>query len=393
MRLATVGPGYNSLHEFQSSTGSPEISTSVYRSSGASLDIVQSGVRKLASVRYTGTAAFGPFYHRGYLRVDVLPALLSGILRLVAGTVPVWVNLNTTGTLELNDEDGVIGTSTYALKADSVFRKIGLEFDASGAAGSHIIRLSVDDVVVVEATNRTIDNGCNQIDVGGNTGNEADSTGHWYWCDIAVNDNTTADDNAMPGDGRLAYFRPESNGDANSGVTRGGADSGADWSQLDEDPENDATDYLILTGASAVAWCNVPTASARGMDAQDTVRFVAVGARVRADSAGTTNYLSSLKSQAAGTVVDGAAVTITNASVFNTHDDSSGTQQYRLVQYTDPQTGSQWTVPMIDSMQIGVKTTDGSPPLDVTILWAVVEYTRQDPPWGNMSMVMARKAA
>jgi hypothetical protein len=65
--------------------------------------------------------------------------------------------------------------------------------------------------------------------------------------DIAINDTSGTANNGRPGDGRVVLLVPNGAG-SNTGLTRGGTDSGANWSQVEELPPS-MTDYVF--GATA----------------------------------------------------------------------------------------------------------------------------------------------
>ncbi len=201
---------------------------------------------------------------------------------------------------------------------------------------------------------------------------ESQNTGHWYWTDCAVNDNTGAVENSFPGPGFIIHQLPASEGDADVGVTRGGADSGTNYGQVAEQTPNDLTDYVDLTTTTSVIWVGLAPSPA-SIPQGSVIKLVAVGARVTAAGAGTTNYIPSIKSQTGGVEVDGTNTSVATTT-FGNHDDSAGLRQYKLFQYTDPQGGGAWTKALLDSMQIAAKTTDGSPALRVSTLWASVEF-------------------
>lgn len=308
---------------------------------------------------------------RWYHRTATRPSAANTILRLSGAAVYVRLKENNDGSFELSDEDGVIGTSAaVGLNTDVI---LGVKFDRTTSAGTHQVRFYINDVEVVGSGTRDISGTPNSIDFGGNRTTESQTVGDWYITGIAVNDNSGSDEPDVPGPGYLAYAFPTANGDANVGAARGGADSGADWSQLEEVPPNDATDYMELNQTNSVVWCRVTDSATLGIGGAYLIKLVQVGARIALASAAGGNWLPSIKSQAGGAVLDGAPVSLGSASYF-THDDTTGAKQYKLASYTDPQTGGPWTPAKLDTMQIGAKTSDGNPALRVSALWAVIEY-------------------
>lgn len=332
-----------------------------------------SGTSQRTSHRMINAAAQGPFFARGRFRLGTLPASANRIFRWSAGGIPLFGAITATGNIQLSDETGLIGTSATALSAGTYV--IECEFDSHLGAGACVAILRINGVAEVTATNRTFTSTTvQQFDVGGNLNSETQTVGDWRWTDIAINDSTTSVQNSWPGNtGEVAYLFPISNGDANVGVTRGGTDSGADWSQLDEVPPNDATDYIEMATTSGKCWVRVTDPTSVGIGEAYHITLVHVGGRVALAAAGTGNWFPSLKSQASGTELDASPVTLA-ATTWSNNDDSSGLQQYKVTAYTDPQSGGAWTTAKLRTLQVGAKTTDGSPATRVSQLFAVVEY-------------------
>lgn len=335
-----------------------------------------SGTSQRASFRHVNSPTAGPFFGRAYLNITTKPSANNTIMRFSGGAATLIVKLTSTGTLILTDQNGDIATSAGALSTGVQYR-LELKIDGTGGAGTHIATLRVDGADVVTASNRTFTNPTvQQFDIGGNMSGEAQTVGDWWWDDVAVNDNTGSVQTSYPGEGHVVHLLPTGNGDANSGVVRGGADSGADWSQLNEVTPNDATNYIEMATTTGVVWVNVQDASVYSIGGAYIIPFVSVGGRVTLASAGAGNWFPSIKSQASGVVLDGSPVTLALAT-WASNDDTSGTQQFKVTAYTDPQNGGSWTAAKLDSIQIGAKTTDGTPATRVTAIWAIVEYQVQ----------------
>ncbi len=387
-RLLTCGFGLQSAAAGMEAAGpalltnAATISTSVIRATnGASLRCLASGVAlsRGLSFQFLNTAGSGPYYARTYFRVAAYPdgPDPSSIFGWTSGggVGAGTVSINTDGTLRLDDEDGLIGTSA-ALDLDTWYR-LELEFNGTGAGASDTLNLYIDGTLAVGSTTRDIASTVNLFSVGqnyaGTAYDGAVNTGDWFFTDLAVNDSTGAAQTGLPGSGTLTYLRPNGAGDADTGSpTRGGADSGTIEGQLDETTPNDATDYVVLPNNPSDFWVDVQPGSTGGIGASDTITLVEVNARVSAVSASTSNHFPQIKKTSGGTVASATAVTRASAG-WDTNDDTIGTQQCKLVRYTDPD-GAAWTPSTIDSMQISERTTDGNPDTWVSAIWAIVEY-------------------
>lgn len=196
-----------------------------------------------------------------------------------------------------------------------------------------------------------------------------------YFDDVACNIAGADSQGGYPGAGSVANLYPTGDGDAATGSpTRGGTDSGANWSQVDEAVQNGATDYVILPVNPSDFWVNVQDGAAVGIGTGDAITLVEVHAQIAGASGTAANWLPQIQSQAAGTKVAGTTVTLASASFF-IDDDTAGIGGSKLVQLTDPQNSSNpWTPALVNSMQISAKTTDGNPDTYVSALWAIVEY-------------------
>jgi hypothetical protein len=376
-RLYSCGFELNSVTagmEAHTISGTPEVQGTTKRSGNYALKIASlvSGTREMAGFRFIGTASSGPFFLRGYLAVTTYPSITVGIVRLVGAAVPAFLNLKTDGKIELRDEDGLVGTSTNAVPNDTTWHRIELRFDGTKGANLDEIELRIDGTSEVLSTTRDIAGTVNEAQFGGNTGAEANTAGEWYWDDIGINDSTGSAQTSWPDAGAIIHLKPNGEGDADTAITRVGTDSGTNFGQIDEETPNDGTDGASMTATNSVIFVDVE-ASPAAIGSGDTVKFVAVGGRIAAAVAGTTNWFPSIMSQSAGTQINGTSTTIALAT-YATHDDTSGSQQYKLTQYTDPQGGGAWTKALLDTMQIGAKGTDGNPDAVVTTLWALVEY-------------------
>lgn len=334
-------------------------------------------------IRFTETAGLGPFYARAYVRFETLPSGENRFIAVVGGSMVVYATVDNTGTVALYDSGGSIGTASTTLTTATWYR-IELEMDGSGAAGSDTVGLYIDGTEEVRATNRDISSTVQWLRVGGNMGGESNTTGEWYFDDLAVNNSTGTAQTGLPGAGSIVHLWPDGDGDADTVVTRSsgsttptGTDRGANWQQLgnafDKPSPNNGTDFLLLTGNTSKVLVSCESYATGGIGASDTITLVQVGARVAAAAASTANWIPRIMSQSAGTEVTGTTTTIASTT-WATHDDTTNAGQYKLTQYVDPQAGGAWTTSLLDSMQIGASTTDGNPDTLITALWALVEY-------------------
>lgn len=126
-------------------------------------------------------------------------------------------------------------------------------------------------------------------------------------------------------------------------LTRGGADSGANWSQVDDHPANGDTDYVVSTGVNQSDSYALANRSVTG-----TPLAVQMCVEGKFASAGTRQFKLGLR--IAGTVYEGTI----------THTLTSAYAVYREVWNNNPATSNAWTDGAIDGMEpvIVCLTTD-----------------------------------
>jgi HEPN domain-containing protein len=346
--------------EIVSVVGSPTIDTSIKRSGAASLKCATTGSE--ASVRIDDSPASAIDAVRQvafYIPTGGLPASLTKIVQLQdAGGDHTSVRINSDGTLELWDDSGAIqlGSDTPAISLNAWNI---IELDVGTTHGGNDAKLKLNGVMVAEGA--TISAGAThrfmEVGVMGSV------TATVYFDDIVVSDHNGGADFAGWINGiKLVMALPNAAGD--SAATAG------NFASIDD---NDDADYIELDDNTTIAEYNCQDSSAIGLPSNALVQFVAVGYRVRGETASTCTYVPRIKSQASGTTATGTTTTIASAS-FNTHDDTATAKVYKLVSYTDPQAGGSWTPAKVDSMQIGSGTTDAAPDVWISQIWAYIGY-------------------
>lgn len=383
-RVVSSGFELNSVAagmEVTSATGSPSISSSTVRSGGFSLSIpsLTSGTARGIRYQFIAAANNGPFFCRAYLRITTLPAVENAILQLNDtndfSAPMVYVTLDSGGLLALFDEDGQIGSDSSALSTGTWYR-IEVEFNNTGGAGAGIVKARIDGVEFAASTTRSISAGVQSYSVGGNLNSEANGTGAWFFDDLALNDSSGSFQTSYPGAGEIIFLRPSAAGD-NSAWTRGGADSGANWSQVEEVTPNDATDYNGANTAETIDDYNLE-ATPGSMDSGDTINVVAVGVRWRLDDAtgSDPSFVLRIMEDTGGTVQESSAISINNTS-WRTNSNSLGAPIYNLTLYDLPGASTTaWTKAKLDTAQIGVRlTVTDTHNINVSAIWLMVEHT------------------
>lgn len=354
----------------------------------------RSGLSSCAAIRSTtGWASFyneflvtalpGPFYLRFYLYISAMPA--------EDAEIAVYENaddnrsaliLNSDGTLDIrsSDDSTVLDSDTTVLSTGTWYR-IEYKYDDNSTVqvrldGSEILSATADGANVQAIRFGLCATG---LVAGVACGGDFLTTGTLYFDDIAINDSTGGSQNSWPGAGSVVHMQPDGAGD-NSGCTAGS------YASVDEVSPDDASTICTLTtdGGGDILDTTAESSSNAGIDSYDTVTLVQVGVREAAASTASESWRARVKSASGGTTSSGA---------ITSHDDvtyrSNGAdygliaQNYTLTSYTDPTTGIAWTptgTNSLDSMQIGITSTDASPDINLSTLWALVEYVDGSPP-------------
>jgi hypothetical protein len=152
--------------------------------------------------------------------------------------------------------------------------------------------------------------------------------------DLAINDTLGTLNNGRPGDGCVVLLKPNGAG-SNTAQSRGGTDSGANWSQVDEVPSS-TTDYVYSSTVGArdtYALENLP-AGVNAVNCCDLV-VTALNSDVGTGSIGLT-----LKSGA--TTNEGTAQPL-----------GITPQTFHQFFEVDPNTSASWTVAAVNALEAG----------------------------------------
>lgn len=358
--------------EWSASSGSPTIQGTTVRSGSYALQITSlaSGTAKHMRYQYQSEAAAN-YYFRFYLRIATLPSAENRIFVLndsttVTSSPTVWLTIDNSGVLKLYDEDGQItGTSTLTT---GVWYNIEVHVNTVGGTGACIVEARVDCAATfASSSTRSIaaTNNLTHIYVGGNLNGEAQTTGNWYFDDVAINDDTDIFCNSWCGHGSIIHLKPNAAGD-NSGFT------GA-YTAIDEVTPNDATDTITTTTANAITDVNLEATPA-AIGSEDKINTVCVGLRFTNSATNVTNGLR-LKASSGGTVTTSANFSVVTAGTYQTNKTSGTPRGYFIDSYTQPGTSDPWTKATLDTAQIGITTdalSGGS--CTVSTMWLLVEY-------------------
>ncbi len=304
-------------------------------------------------------------YIRFYFRITTLHT--SGDATLLdikdsSNATRASIRMNSSGNLKLYNATVQAGSNSYALSTGTWYM-VEMEFNSLRAAGADTLKARLNGTTFASSAAESLSTVQRFW-----LGNCAGTTGtpDFFFDDVAIND-INGESNSFPGPGKIIYLRPNAEGDNATG-SRGGADSGSNWGQVDEVTPNDATDYYILA-VNNILDVNIDAASTGGIGASDKITLVQVGARITGGQGQAATYNLRIKSAASGNVLAGTSIGL-GTTTWYTHDDAVP-RNYTLTAYRIP-TGNEWTAAFLDSTQIGITSTLRA--TWVTALWAVVEY-------------------
>jgi len=246
----------------------------------------------------------------------------DNLLRAYRGTVA-------SGTL--------LGASSASLASD-VWRLIEVRWQATSTTvgivevwldGNRVINFSGDTTSSTVVGLQTVYLGCSNSVTGAST------TATWLaFDDIAINDTTGTANNGRPQDGRILLLSPTGAGSSTQ-FTRGGTDTGANWSQTSEVPPS-MTQYVLsatVADRDLYAAADLPVAVS-GINVVEELLLV------QNSDAGAGSIGPTIRSGA--TTSELGPISLTNTVTYVT-----GRWE------TDPNTSAAWTAAAVNALEIG----------------------------------------
>ncbi len=264
--------------EIGSVTGTPTIETTIKRSNGTALRVAPGATKQVQHASYS--AGQGVKFYRTYLYLVTAPTATRTVISIDNGaSSKVGIRLTSGRVLQLYNEEDLaqVGSDSSAINTGEWYRlelKVDSTTLASTAVEARLYAASAESTLLWNPSG-TIDLAADPNRYSVRNNNDAN-------LDFVVTDHVICDDqgsalNGWPGEGSLIYLRP----DGDSGTpqwTRGGADSGANWSQVEDTPPNDVTDYVQSNTSGQIDDYTLGACPA-AVGASDTIKWVAAGAR------------------------------------------------------------------------------------------------------------------
>lgn len=252
---------------------------------------------------------------------------------LDAGTLQVDLRINTDGTLSVTRNGTVLGTTTFSVLLN-VYYFIELKVFINNTTGTAEVR--IDNTTRLSLTSQDTQNTANatanQVELS-NTG----SANQTEFDDYYVLDGTgSAPNNDFLGDIRVDAKFPSAVGNTTQ-LTRGGTDSGANWSQVEETAPNADTDYNEHATVG-----NKDTYVFEDLTHTPVTIFSAsVLAYAKKDDAGAKGIILVTRST---TDFDSASQAL-----------ATGYAYYEQIRELDPNTSAAWTLANLNAAEFGVK--------------------------------------
>lgn len=353
----------------------PTFSTGTKRSGSYAMRISSLTSASTQGVRfqYLASEATNERYFRFYAYFTTFPGAENRIAvwndsTTATSTPSIYLTIDNSGVLKLYDEDGQItGTSTLQT---GTWYCIEVHYSNTGGAGACVVEARVNYAAAfASSTTRSIasNNSPYHFFLGGNLGGESNTTGDWYFDDVAINDTSGSFQTSWPGEGEVIHLRPSSAGD------------NSDWSgsyvDVSEVTPDDATTMCTSNTLNQTDDHNIDNTPS-SLESSDIINCVHVGFRYDgASSSANAGLVIRIKSEASGTVQESTEVVPANTTWYTYG--TTGTNIGPLLTLYDLPGASTtaWTKDKLDTTQIGYRTSTGNTnAARVSTIWLIVDH-------------------
>ncbi len=360
--------------EWPSVTGTPTIETTIKRDSGAAWRIAPGATKQHQHNSYK--TAQGVNYYRIYLYLVTAPAATRPWVSIDNGASrKISIRITNGRVLQLfNEEDSAqIGSDSSAINTGEFYR-LELKVDDTTLASTSVeARLYAASAESTLAWNPS---GTADMSVSPNRfsiGNNNDANLDFVYTDVVIIAGDATAPNSWAGQGSIVYLRP----DGNSGTpqwTRGGADSGANWSQNDETPPNDATDYVESATSGQIDDYTLGATPA-AVQAGDVINWVVPGVRfaISNTTGGDPDFV--LRVTAGGNTDESGNVSGAGATAYASYE-TTPVCVFPLVLVDMPGASTTaWTKTDLDSATIGIRESATDTHLArVSAMWLMFDH-------------------
>lgn len=265
-------------------------------------------------------------------KISNLPGTTNELIELLdVGSLQCELQLLPDGTLRITRNGTTLGTSTFALSA-GVYYYIEFKVFINNTTGTAEVKVDGSSKLALTSqdTQNTANATANQVRL-----RVPDSNSNFD--DLYICDGAGSTNNNFLGDCRVDYYAPNGAGNTTQ-LTRGGTDSGANWSQTDEAAPNDDTDYnehATVGNKDTYAFGNMS-------HTPSSIFGVQILASAKKDDAGAKSIATVTRSGT--TDFDGATQALSTSYLY-----------YSDIREVDPNTSAAWTKTNFDASEHGVK--------------------------------------
>ena len=343
------------------------ISSSIVFSGNYSLKVsgLTSLARRGARFQFVSNAGGdGPYYARANFRCITFPTAENRILGFfgVSNLFYSYITIDNSGIIKLYDEDGQItGTVTISLNTNYL-----LEFkdDFTGAGSNDIVEAKCNGILFANSSTRNLSDKLHSIVFGGNLNYEDQTTGEWYFDNIAINDSTGSFQNSYPGEGKIIHLKPNAAGDYSDWTNS--------YTNVDEVTPNDDTDLVSSNTLDQKDDHHIESPTMLGD--QDTINVVQVGVRFNGAGA-SANASFTLRCTMNGTTEEQGTLTPSNATWVTNAAAAPRNYSYTLYDLPGASTGG-ITKNDLETAQIGYRLSATSTnAAQISTVWLLVDYT------------------
>lgn len=353
--------------EFDSLSGTGSISSTTKRSGTYSFRSNPSASTGYIIYSYGASGYTGKTYLRVYVTpvsyTDALDSIIA--LRDSDGAAIGSIRMNTTGTLELWDDDNTVqlGSDSAAL-ALNVSYCVEIFADNNGTNATALTARLDGTQFATGSQSVTGNLIANQVRIGAATNTTCDL----YFDDIAINDASGSFQNSYPGFGQIIHLQPNAAGD--------NSDWSGDYTDIDEVTPDDGSSDIVETIGSNIHDVNL-AATPTSLTSSDTITCVQVGSRFASSAAvAMAPFVLRIKASASGTVEESGGYTYSSSTWVT--NKTAAPRNYDLTLYDLPGASSTaWAKSNLDAAQIGVRTTsNGTTSARLSTLWLLVDYAK-----------------
>lgn len=360
--------------EWPSVTGTPTIESTISRSSGKAFRFAPGANKQCQHNAYRTTQ--GVTFYRIYLRLVTASSGDANIVLFAnSSNNKIGIRMTSGRLLQLfNEEDAAqIGSSSSAINTGEFYR-LEIKIDSTTLSSTSVearLYAAADEATLIwnpsGTANLTADP--NRFAIR----NANDAALDIVYTDLVIIDGSGAAPNDWAGEGSIVYLRPNAVGD-NNAWTRGGTDSGANWSQTEETPPDDVTTYVESNTNNQIDDYNLGATPAAVLSS-DVIKWVAPGPRFAISSTTGTDPDCVVRVTAGGNTDESGNISGAGATTYASYQ-TTPVCVFPLV-LVDMPGGSTtpFTKADLDATQIGVRETFTDTHLiRVSALWLMFEH-------------------